>query len=80
MEESELAEVYVYMQCTMDGIATGDFLNEVGEDSKIYAEREYSFGSKVILVGRPTMEDTIPKGEIDLSKYLKELKLIEMIM
>ena len=34
-----------------------------------YFEREYTFGSKALLVGRPTMEETIPKGEVDLSKF-----------
>lgn len=67
--DSEIPEIFIYMLSSMDGIATGEYLDVAESDVALYFEREYSFGSKSILVGRPTMEDGIPKGEIDLSKF-----------
>ena len=65
---SELPEVYIYMFESMDGIGTGSFLEEAGEGVTEYFNREYSFGSKAILFGRPTYEDGLP-GPIELSKF-----------
>ena len=68
---SEIPEVYIYMLESMDGIGTGSFLEEAGEAVADYFNREYSFGSKAILSGRPTYEQGLP-GPIDLSKFQNE--------
>ena len=68
---SEIPEVYIYMLESMDGIGTGSFLEEAGEAVTDYFNREYSFGSKAILCGRPTYEQGLP-GPIDLSKFQNE--------
>ena len=65
---SDLPEVYIYMLESMDGLGTGDFLECAGETVKDYFDREYSFGTKAILCGRPTWEQGLP-GPIDLSKF-----------
>ena len=65
---SELPEVYIYMLESMDGIGTGEFLEKAGEAVTDYFNREYNFGSKAILSGRPTYEQGLP-GPIDLSKF-----------
>ena len=65
---SDLPEVYIYMLESMDGQGTGEFLELAGEAVKEYFNREYSFGSKAILCGRPTWEEGLP-GPIDLSKF-----------
>ena len=65
---SELPEVYIYMLESMDGIGTGSFLEKAGDSVTDYFKREYSFGSKAILSGRPTYEDGLP-GPIDLTKF-----------
>ena len=67
--DSVIPEIFIYMLSSMDGIATGEYLDVAESDVALYFEREYSFGSKSILVGRSTMEEGIPKGEIDLSKF-----------
>ena len=68
---SEIPEVYIYMLESMDGIGTGSFLEEAGEAVTDYFNREYSFGSKAILSGRPTYEQGLP-GPIDLTKFQNE--------
>ena len=65
---SDLPEVYIYMLESLDGIGTGSFLEQAGETVADYFNREYNFGSKAILCGRPTYEDGLP-GPIDLSKF-----------
>jgi hypothetical protein len=65
---SELPEVYIYMLESMDGIGTGSFLEKAGDTVGDYFNKEYSFGSKAILCGRPTYEEGIP-GPIDLTKF-----------
>ena len=65
---SELPEVYIYMLESMDGIGTGDFLEKAGDAVVDYFNKEYNFGSKAILCGRPTYEQGFP-GPIDLSKF-----------
>ena len=65
---SDLPEVYIYMLESMDGQGTGEFLEKAGEAVTDYFEREYSFGTKAILCGRPTWEQGLP-GPIDLSKF-----------
>ena len=65
---SELPEVYIYMLESMDGIGTGDFLEKAGDAVVDYFNKEYNFGSKAILCGRPTYEQGLP-GPIDLSKF-----------
>ena len=65
---SELPEVYIYMLESLDGFGTGNFLEQAAETVTDYFNREYSFGSKAILCGRPTYEDGLP-GPIDLSKF-----------
>ena len=64
----------IFMLCTIDGIATGDFIDKDVSDLLLYCDLEYSFNSKVILLGRPTMEEAIEPGEIDLSKF-KDVKI-----
>ena len=54
---SELPEVYIYMLESLDGFGTGNFLEQAAETVTDYFNREYSFGSKAILSGRPTYED-----------------------
>ena len=68
---SEIPEVYIYMLESMDGIGTGSFLDESVEAVTEYFNREYTFGSKAILCGRPTYEEGLP-GPIDLSKFQNE--------
>ena len=70
---SDLPEVYIYMLESMDGLGTGDFLEKAGEAVGDYFNKEYSFGSKAILCGRPTWEQGLP-GPIDLSKF-KDAKI-----
>ena len=65
---SKLPEVYIYMLESMDGIGTGDYLEKAGDAVVDYFNREYNFGSKAILCGRPTYEQGLP-GPIDLSKF-----------
>ena len=65
---SELPEVYIYMLESMDGIGTGDYLEKAGDAVVDYFNKEYNFGSKAILCGRPTYEQGLP-GPIDLSKF-----------
>ena len=65
---SESPEVYIYMLESMDGIGTGDYLEKAGDAVVDYFNREYNFGSKAILCGRPTYEQGLP-GPIDLSKF-----------
>ena len=65
---SDLPEVYIYMLESMDGIGTGSYLEAATEAVTDYFQREYSFGSKAILCGRPTYEQGLP-GPIDLSKF-----------
>ena len=64
---SDLPEVYIYMLCSMDGFATGDYSCRKHLTAE-YLSKEYSFGSKAILCGRTTWESDIP-GPIDLSKF-----------
>ena len=68
---SELPEVYIYMLESMDGIGTGSYLEAAGETVADYFNREYNFGSKAILCGRPTYESGLP-GPIDLTKFKDE--------
>ena len=65
---SDLPEVYIYMLESMDGIGTGSYLKAATEAVTDYFVREYSFGPKAILCGRPTYEGGLP-GPIDLSKF-----------
>ena len=65
---TDLPEVYIYMLESMDGLGTGDFLEKTEEAVGDYFNKEYSFGSKAILCGRPTWEQGLP-GPIDLSKF-----------
>ena len=65
---SELPEVYIYMLESLDGFGTGNFLEQAAETVTDYFNREYNFGSKAILSGRPTYEQGLP-GPIDLSKF-----------
>ena len=64
---AELPEVYIYMLCSIDGLATGDFSYRK-EQVIDYLKREYSFGSKAILCGRTTFGADLP-GSLDLSKF-----------
>ena len=64
---SDLPEVYIYMLCSMDGFATGDYSCRKHLTAE-YLSKEYSFGSKAILCGRATWESDLP-GPIDLSKF-----------
>ena len=68
---SELPEVYIYMLESMDGIGTGSYLEVATTAVTDYFLKEYTFGSKTILCGRPTYEDGLP-GPIDLSKFKDE--------
>ena len=68
---SELPEVYIYMLESMDGIGTGSYLEAAEETVADYFNREYNFGSKAILSGRPTYEIGLP-GPIDLTKFKDE--------
>ena len=65
---SEIPEVYIYMLESMDGFGTGEFLEKAGDAVADYFKREYSFGPKAILCGRPTWEQGLP-GPMDLSKF-----------
>ena len=65
---ADLPEVYIYMLESMDGLGTGEFLEKAGDAVDDYFKREYSFGTKAILCGRPTWEQGLP-GPMDLSKF-----------
>ena len=67
---SELPEVYCFMLESMDGNATGDWLDtpEGEKCGKIYFQKEYSFDCKTILSGRETFESDFNEP-IDLSKF-----------
>ena len=64
---SDLPEVYIYMLCSMDGFATGDYSCRK-HLTKDYLSKEYNFGSKAILCGRTTYESDFP-DPLDLSKF-----------
>ena len=57
---TDLPEVYIYMLESMDGFGTGEFLEKAGDAVGDYFKREYSFGTKAILCGRPTWEQGLP--------------------
>ena len=67
---SELPEVYCFMLESMDGKATGEWLDspEGEKCGKIYFQKEYSFDCKSILSGRATFESDFNEP-IDLSKF-----------
>ena len=67
---SELPEVYCFMLESMDGKATGEWLDtpEGEQCGKIYFQKEYSFDCKSILSGRATFESDFNEP-IDLSKF-----------
>ena len=67
---SELPEVYCFMLESMDGNATGDWLDtpEGEKCGKIYFQKEYSFDCKTILSGRGTFESDFNEP-IDISKF-----------
>ena len=67
---SELPEVYSFMIESMDGKATGDWLETPEGEicAKIYFQKEYSFDCKSILSGRTTFEPDFNEP-IDLSKF-----------
>ena len=58
---SELPEVYCFMLESMDGKATGEWLDspEGEKCGKIYFQKEYSFDCKTILSGRGTFESDL---------------------
>ena len=67
---SELPEVYCFMIESIDGKATGEFLEtpEGIKSGETYFKREYSFDCKSIITGRTTFESVFTE-EIDLSKF-----------
>ena len=67
---SELPEVYCFMLESMDGKATGDWLDTPEGEicGKNYFQKEYSFDCKSILSGRTTFESDFNEP-IDLSKF-----------
>ena len=67
---SELPEVYCFMLESMDGNATGDWLDtpEGEKCGKIYFQKEYSFDCKSIITGRTTFESDFNEP-IDISKF-----------
>ena len=67
---SELPEVYCFMIESIDGKATGEFLEtEEGiKSADTYFKKEYTFDCKSIITGRTTFESVFTE-EIDLSKF-----------
>ena len=68
----DLPEVYIYMLCSIDGFATGNYSCRK-HLTKDYLSKEYNFGSRSILCGRTTYESDFP-DPLDLSKF-KEAKV-----
>jgi len=67
---SELPDIYCFMIESIDGKATGEFLEtpEGIKSADAYFKKEYSFGCKSIITGRTTFESVFTE-EIDLSKF-----------